>query len=981
MRIITAVSLVICFVVSAILANTQAAQSDELVGRWEQLSLPTSRHSGVSAIGIEPEGTLWVMAQNSAYYWDGKEFRQPINTKLTSGYYLSSLCGGPDRGLYATQTGEHNHTGKVYKLVDGNAIYVTDFYYDVSHARPCFYVSKSGRLFNWGTRFLAVYIDNEWKRIETRLHTRDTLTFDTGEKVYFYYDPFLYSIDRHGNFDKRQISAPIENVPGQKRIHGALWGQDKMLIFDYGSKQVYAYHLDTGEPVDTEPINSYLANRPVYDLFAANDGAVWLLIKDQESRSYEFLRITPEGDITTVKETAQLGWDNTQFRQFPHSVLNASDGSLWLSSSQSGIARYKNGRMQVFGWRQGVNFGLCLYLFEGSQGQIYASSQNGVYVFRPGQPAKPPAWIHQWQEYSSHPVRDSEGNIWMCLEDHPGHISRWDGYRWHHMKVPFDTSRARPFITDDQGHILLSAPGSLPLYDISPYDINQYKNLKDILVAAVARGARRFWMDRFSSTSIVVKGGKIWFGGSTISCFDGEKWDNVTLRIDVEYLYESPKYGILIRTEGGKYYTHDGGQITHVEIPKYAPTRWLLGPQLIQPFEQELLDKYPEEYIPIECAEDGKYYMLVRHESDNTNTSPDGGYRRSDLIGHYITTVTPGFWGGHWSDYLGGGVFRFFGGRAIGCGFQNTPISHIEKRQVLEDRAHNLWIDVGWYSGARHIFMKRLSDFILTADHVPTEAKRSVTINTEAHLAGRPQSNTRLFWRFKESCWHGGERTNSATIYFPADGLYQIEMVAMEPIGGITPEMSFAVNVTVPLPDTILTETGPYTSKDIIWQIPANVVPSEPGQIPHLAYRIDEKGWKPAYKDKMISFQGLEPGEYHIQVAAVEDERYYDTTPPALDVTYAPDYNFIVERRLELIMGDDPNQAQAALAEIKMAGPDVVPVLQQKLAEARKAAQIISFLERLIQEIQRGPLDVEYPRRFEQGLPPPPPPPPPPPIR
>ncbi|MDH4239911.1 MAG: hypothetical protein OEW48_10135, partial [Phycisphaerae bacterium] len=348
-------------------------------------------------------------------------------------------------------------------------------------------------------------------------------------------------------------------------------------------------------------------------------------------------------------------------------------------------------------------------------------------------------------------------------------------------------------------------------------------------------------------------------------------------------------------------------------------------------------------------------------------------YRRSDPIDRYITTVTPGFWGGHWSDYLGGGVVRFFGGRAIGCGFQNTPISYIQKRQVLEDRAHNLWIDVGWYSGARHIFMKRLSDFKLTTEKVPTEIKRSVTINTEALLAGRPQSNTKLFWRFKEGPWRGGERTNSATIYFPADGLYQIEMVAMGPLGGITPEISFAVNATVSLPDTILTETGPYTSKDIIWQIPASAVPSESGQIPHLAYRIDEKEWKQAYKDKMISFKELEPGGYNIQVTAVEEERYYDATPLAFNVTFAPDYNLIVEKRLELIMSDDPNESQTALAEIKMAGPDVLGVLQQRLTEAHKVLKLIDVLERLIREIQRGPLDVEYPRRFDHIPPPPPP--------
>ena len=975
MRIAPAILLTICFCLSAHFAGAQTVQSDELVGHWEEIPLFPSSRVITPNIGIDPSGTLWVLF---ARYWDGEKLVELNDLRAIPGNYVYGHHGGADRKLYASRSNKHNNNNQLYELNNGQALYVTDFYHDESYDYPALYVSKSGLLFNWGTRFLAVYVQKQWKQIEAYLHPRYALTFDTGEKVHFYYNQNLYSVDNDGNFDKRQISAPIESKPGRKRIHGALWGQDKMLIFDSGSKQVYAYYLDSGEPVDTEPINSYLAVRPVYDVFSVNNGDVWLLIHDR--RTYVFLRITPECDITSVKETAQLGWDNTQFWQFPHSVLSASDGSIWLSSRRDGIVRYKNGRIQLFGWRQGVNFGRCRYLLEDSQGRIYISSNKGVYVFHTGQPAQPPAWVQRWQEYrlaSSHPIRDSEGNICMFLEDHPGRISRWDGYRWHHMNVPFDTSRVGSLIADDKEYILLR---STLWYDVSPSEVNQYENFRDMLVAAVSRGAKRFYPGSLSEMSILVKDGKIWLGASRISYFDGERWDDFIVRTDIDYLYESPKYGIMITMEAGKYHVFDRGQITNVEIPKHVPTRWLLGSKALQPFEQKILDEHPNEYIPVERAEDGKIYMLVRQEVGNTSTPLDISYRRADPIDRYVETVTPGLGGGHWSDNIGGGgIFRFFGGRALGCDFQNTPIAYTKKRQVLEDRAHNLWVDAGWYSGARHIFMKRLSDFKLTTENVPTEAKRSLTINTETRLSGQPQSNTRLFWRFKDGPWRGGELTNSATIYFPNDGLYQIEMVAMGPLGGITPKISFGIDATTPLPDTILTESGPYICKDIVWPIPANTVPSEPGRTPDLAYRFDEKEWQQAYRGNMISFQGLEPGEYHIQIAAVEEERYYDANPPSLNITYTPDYNLIVERRLELIMGDDPNQAQAALAEIKMAGTDIIPVLKQKFAEARKVLKLIAAFERLIREIQRGPQDVEYRRRFERI--PPPPPPPPPPIR
>jgi hypothetical protein len=253
MRTATAISLVICFVLSGILASTQAAQSDELVGRWEKLPIHASR----PAIGIESPGTLWALAKKFVCYWDGEQLREPPNLKLTPGHYVHGLHGGMDRKLYASRSNSRNNNNQLYELVDGQAIYITDFFHDKSYDYPALYVSKSGLLFNWGTRFLAVYVQDQWKQIEAYLHPRFALTFDAGEKVHFYYNRNLYSVDKDGNFDKRQISTPNENIPGKNRINGALWGLDKMLIFDYGSKQFFAYHLDTGESVNTEPINSY----------------------------------------------------------------------------------------------------------------------------------------------------------------------------------------------------------------------------------------------------------------------------------------------------------------------------------------------------------------------------------------------------------------------------------------------------------------------------------------------------------------------------------------------------------------------------------------------------------------------------------------------------------------------------------------------------------------------------------------------------
>ena len=82
-----------------------------------------------------------------------------------------------------------------------------------------------------------------------------------------------------------------------------------------------------------------------------------------------------------------------------------------------------------------------LWLFEDREGRVYAASVRNVYLYRPGvAPGELPSWVERWKEHllaACHPVRDSEGNIWMFLEDHPGQVSRWDGQHWTHMEFPY----------------------------------------------------------------------------------------------------------------------------------------------------------------------------------------------------------------------------------------------------------------------------------------------------------------------------------------------------------------------------------------------------------------------------------------------------------------------------------------------------------------------------------------------------------------
>jgi hypothetical protein len=174
----------------------------------------------------------------------------------------------------------------------------------------------------------------------------------------------------------------------------------------------------------------------------------------------------------------------------------------------------------------------------------------------------------------------------------------------------------------------------------------------------------------------------------------------------------------------------------------------------------------------------------------------------------------------------------------------------------------------------------------------------------------------------------------------------------MDPMGGTSKPLTFAVTAEVRLPETKLTAPGPYLVKDVVWEAPAVAVPSVNGAAAELAYRVDGGEWRIARHGKVV-FGGLEPGEHLVEVAAKEGA-HLDPTPLRLTVTYAPDFDFIVASRLDIIAGPDLDRTKEALDEIHLAGPAVVPILEKRLAEARTAATLTGALETLLRRLEQG---------------------------
>ena len=508
--------------------NPAAAAGPQTVGRpagyWEKLPYLPGRAEYTSDIGLEPGDVLWVIAGNSIAYWDGQRFRRPGNAELGLGPSVCRFIGGRDRGLYVAARGSEEHRGEIYRLSDGRALHVADFQYENAGTAPPLYVSKSGRLFNWGKDFVAFHTGDGWERSQAVTRPLHVHVFDTGEGVYFYCDRKLYGVDADGRVTAQDVPVELPDDTASERasVKGALWGRDKAILLKYGGSGVFGFDLPAGRPVDVGRINHAMENGRVYDLFRTADGSVWVLFADPQLGRYVFCRITPEGDASLVTSAAGFGWNNHQFRQSPQIVLSASDGSLWFGRYHKGILRYQDGGFFEFDGSGGLSLSSCISLLEDSRGRIYAHSPRGVYIFHPGTtPAdavattrkptilKEVAWKHLPASGHSLARAWRVGNSVCFTTTHEDGVWILDAATGkQRAKLPIDRSTLRyAWVVPGRrpGEMLLSVRGRIAVVDVQTGETGERTNYPlDLRIGPVplddgylvARGARDGYLVR-----------------------------------------------------------------------------------------------------------------------------------------------------------------------------------------------------------------------------------------------------------------------------------------------------------------------------------------------------------------------------------------------------------------------------------------------------------------------------------------------------
>ena len=731
--------------------DTSAATEGEVIGRWDLLPVPVAEssayQSGVNHVydtGVDDGDIVYLLANRSLYYWDGKQFAKAFGASVTPSPSIVRFVGGPDRGLYLTQKGDCAFQGKLYRLSDAEAKFVTDFYCEDFGSNPRVYVSRSGRLICWGKRFVSWYADGKWRRVETPMLLAMPQIFDMGEAVHVYYDSWLLTIGADGTPKTRELDVPLLMEPGRTRVRGVLWGERTALLVKEGTSVVHAFTLPEGTPVPTGRVERSLKNHCVGDMFRGNDGTVWLFTRGGTGAAYSegFVVLKPDGGVLSGDKAPALEWESGRTRSRTRSVLVASDGTLWLAEAHGGVAAYRSGTLTRFGWRQGIKRP-CNWLAEGPRGEIYAGLMSGatstLYVFHGGKPPnEPPEWAELWHEHRltcSSIVQDAGGAMWMCLADRPSTISRWDGRDWTEMSVPFDTASVVWLLPDDQGCVVVrTSRGRYSSYLVEKDVATGYDGLTNAIAAAVGKGARRFYSGSDFPCCIVMDDGKIWLAQarySSVEHFDGKHWD--MFRFDSERvarLDRDKTYGFVVCMESGKRFGYDRGQF--VRLPDGEPLR-------------------------------------RRHDEP---------------------TVFPSVVGGHWiKPSFRQPFMRSFGGTEFACDFAETPFPRgFTPRLILEDAAGNLWIDTWGGRNWRRVFMKEMAGFRLRVADVPKRVPRSLNLDVEVVLDDEPQVGWRVFYRLKDGGWQGGKPGPELKIEFPEDGTYEVEVIGMGPIGGTTPK-------------------------------------------------------------------------------------------------------------------------------------------------------------------------------------------------
>ena len=922
-------------------------------GSWKKLPLPALANSNnqapVRAISTDRKGNLWAIIDDGLYLWNGSEFVKNVDIKAKSNERSAALIGGGDRDLYVAQITYDAKKATLWKLSDGSATQVTEYPVDNANDIVPVYVSKSGKLYNWASKYLAVYDNNQWKRIETNLHFYKTLVFETDDTVYFFYNGTLCSADDKNSLTSRDVTVPLQESTNYERFQSAVWGKERALISSVSGTGAVMLDLKTGEVIPPpESLAKTLAGLKGTSIGSMGKGSVLISGWTGAPQRPALYVVDANGAVNEIDAGAYATDINAAMKNL-YMAQSEIDGSYWLGLS-SGILQIRKGEMVLHDWHNGMPFVNISTLKKGPGDIVYSRSLTNIYAYSPTASSDV---YDEWSEYTSDSsmlARDSEGRVWIFLSEQPGKISCWDDGKWTHYDFPGGRGSISYAITDDCGHTLIEANQDKARgYDVSPDGIKSFESIEDALLAAVARGAKSFDAPGDRQGCILTDDGRIVFSRhlpEELKIWDGKRWGQVKTPQYANALLKSSKYGFLVRSgfQELSFSRYDKGLLEPVDFNKLTASQFVIGAQGVQPYDEELLKSNPNDYFTGEPK--GTDRITVRLPGGQLSERPV----LSDF-NYYFSLGGKGYHGGLWSSNANMGKRLFLlGDSVIECSFENTPLENSANMSVrlFDDRQGNLWAGAGYYLQKYHVFMRKNKQRRLKISSPPQNAvyTAELKLSRDSTLPRKSQ----LFWNVDDGQW-SHTSPDAIKISFPSKGEHKVKLIAVDSMGcAIAVSPAVTIMAEGDSPTTKLAGKGPFTVTNRIWKLPVTGSSSFKKAKIGYRYRIDSRDWLMANASDEAIFNNLKPGYHKIEAAAMDNGAYADPNPVSFDITYAPDWEETARRILTMFGSPDQNIKNQALAELKELGPGVIPELRRQLDLMKNSALNIYKVEDLLNQ-------------------------------
>ncbi len=980
----------LCGVVAlTLLGWTVACAEEPSKSRVELFELLDSPGRRLSDLVIDPSGKPWVMVGGKVLFFDGQEFREPLSGKLRSGQYLTGLYGDHRRGAYATQSGKEQHQGMIYRLNEGQPEVVTTFYYESASFRPGLYVSRDGRLFNWGQRFLAVYHGGTWTRIEAKFGQNvvvpPPVICDLGSEVYFYvpWNNRLYMVN-----EKSELSATTgppsiaAKVAEWGRGHATLrmittpWAGDRILLIPLGKRPIMlaGFNVRTQQEIDTTGISAAVKSESILidDAFQTSQGNAWLLARRIRKPGSTFFKLTPEGKLEPMDDGGGLSWSNSRRRQYPKSILETDDGGVVFGLPEDGFAVFHSEKLTRWNWRHGFAKGVE-HMQQGPNGELWvALDGHRMARVRLGDGAPPLIeGVADWDEYTllnnSRIYRLGEGQFAMFRADRPGELSRWGQGEWTHQPLPFTTESINYSIVDDRGHLLV-APGSRDdgYFDIGESSVTKSESMEALLAAAVKGGAKRFDGGPQFAGILLTENGRLWVvyrSSEGLQMFDGEEWTSFRFNDRIQYLRPSREHGVSFLVQGGVFYRYNRGQFEKVPPSVREARSLMLSPQKLLPFDKSLVEESPDRYFPVIQTRRGLQLFFDVDEFQRALHTPGGTEpvsTTSVLIPHGFDLVVPSPAGGAWllGKNTSRGIRRLFGPQLLDVDLAGSPLAGKPVRAVHETPQGDLWF-LTMYDRRVRVLRHRMSQLTISCKPMPKTCGRELSVSITAEPA-RLSNGLQVLARLNGNVQLGAVDDKGAYRFrFPVSGEYRCELLGLRLGGVVGNAPEFTVAATVELPETEWDNASSDVAlRTFEWRPPVAIKSTSADVSQEIWWRRDEGAWMSLASDGVVTMAGCEPGEYQFEFRAEEDGFWRDPTPVAVTVSYEPDFDAILAGYCEQMLSPDRQVRELALNRISQLGRLIESHLARKLKQAEEASRLLPQLRMIQQNINRLPATV-----------------------